>query len=78
MVPAAGLIDQVTAVFDAPVTVAENCLVCDGVNVTEAGETETPIVGLNVMAAVAFFDGSPTLVAVRTTVWVAVIDAGAV
>ena len=45
MLPTTGLRDHVTAVFDAPVTVAENCWLCppnsvmgvDGLTVTVSG-----------------------------------------
>jgi hypothetical protein len=45
MLPTTGLMDHVTPVFDAPVTVAENCWLCppnsvmgvDGFNATMSG-----------------------------------------
>ena len=65
--PTALFKDQVTEVFELPVTVAENCLVCDAVSVTAVGETETAKGGFSVTTAVAFFVESATLVAVTVT-----------
>ena len=40
-VPTDGFMDQVTEVFPLPVTVAENCLVCDATSVALEGLTPT-------------------------------------
>ena len=76
-VPAVG-VDQVTAVFVAPVTDAVNNCVPPAPSGTLVGVTVTPTVGVRVMVAVADFVVSATLVAVRDTVCVVVIEAGAV
>ena len=71
-----GGIDQVTAVFDAPVTVAVNCCVCELLNVAVPGVTVTDI-GVMVTVAVAVFVGSAWLVAVTVMVCCdATVDGG--
>jgi hypothetical protein len=51
--------DQVTAVFEVPVTVALNCCIPPPVSVADVGEIETLIaVGLSVTAAEADFVAS--------------------
>jgi hypothetical protein len=70
-------IDQVTAVFDDPVTVAVNVCVCVGPNVAVGGVTETDT-GVSVTVAVPDFDGSAWLVAVTVTFCCTAIDEGAV
>ena len=39
--PSEGVMDQVTEVLELPVTVAVNCLLCDGVRVAFRGLTPT-------------------------------------
>jgi hypothetical protein len=60
MEPTFGLIDQVTAVFAFPVTVAVNCWVSDGPRVAVDGETETATDGdgMSVTVAVPVLVGS--------------------
>ena len=79
MLPALlGVIDQLTAVLLAPVTVALNCWLCPDVSVTEGGFTDTVIVGISVTVAVADLFESATLVAVTVTnCWLEIL-AGAV
>jgi hypothetical protein len=78
IVPTAGLSDQVTAVLVVPVTVAENCWVCEAVSDTVVGVTETATTGTSVTVAVAVLVASAALVAVMVMVCCDVIDAGAV
>ena len=71
--------DQVTAVFVLPVTVAVICRVCDAPIVALEGLTVMLTGGgVNCTVALADFVGSATLVAVIVTVCAAVIVAGAV
>src|SRR5262245_5678697 len=55
MIPAAGLIDHVTALLDSPDTVSENCCVCPAESVTDCGTllTETVTGGAGVPAPMA-------------------------
>ena len=78
MVPAAGLIDQVTAVLVVPLTVAVNWAVCALESVIEAGDTLTEIAGTRVITAVASLVGSAALLAVTVTLCCDVMEAGAV
>ena len=77
MLPTLGLIDQVTAVFVVPVTVAVNCWVWPAVSVTLGGLTETPMT-LRLTVALPDLVASATLVAVTVTDWELVMLAGAV
>jgi hypothetical protein len=76
--PKAGLIDQVTAVLLAPLTVAVNVWFCDGSKGTEDGVSEIVTGGVSVTVAVADLVASATLVAFTVTVWELVIEVGAV
>ena len=67
MVPTAGLIDHVTSVLVAFVTVAVSCCACESTREAVAGVTETLTGGLRVTEAVAVFVVSATLVAIM--VW---------
>ena len=67
MLPTTGLSAQFTPVFDVPVTVAENCCVCDPLSVAVPGETETATGGFKVTVALALFVESAVLVAVTVT-----------
>jgi hypothetical protein len=78
MLPTAGLSDQVTAVFELPLTVAVNAWVCEGASVTLPGVSATLTGGASDTLALAFLVESATLVAVTVRVCAAVIDAGAV
>ena len=78
IVPAAGLIDHVTAVFDAPFTDAVNCFACDALSEVADGDTDTETVGFSVIVAVAILVVSAVLFAVTVTVWTDVMLAGAV
>ena len=79
-VPTAGFMDQVTAVFVDPVTVAENCCVWLVVRDTEAGLICTAMTagGASEMVEVADLVVSATDLAVTITVWVLAIELGAV
>ncbi len=70
IVPADGLIDQVTAVLLVPRTVAANCCVPEGAKLTVDGLRDTVTAWRSVITAVATFVGSATLVAVIVTLWV--------
>src|ERR1035437_9156036 len=78
MVPTAGLNDHVTPVLTVPVTVVVNCWVCEAVSEVVEGVSEIVTGGLSVTVALVDLVGSATLVAVTVTVWVPVIEAGAV
>lgn len=67
-VPTLGLTDHVTTRLAAPVTAAVNCCVWLAVKVTVTGLTVTWTAGSRLIAAVADFDGSATLVAVKVIV----------
>ena len=77
-VPTAGFKDQVTAVFDDPLTVAVNCWVWDAVRDTVNGVRETVTGGVRAMVALADLVESAALVAVTVTVCAPEIEAGAV
>jgi len=64
MVPTAGCTDQVTAVFELPVTVAENCWFCEAVRDIVERFSETARGGLSITVAIADFVGSAMLVAI--------------
>jgi hypothetical protein len=68
--PTGGLIDQVTAAFPVPMTVAVNCRVPEGAKLTLDGLRDTVTAWSSVITAVAVFEGSATLVAVIVTLWV--------
>ena len=53
IVPTAGLIDHVTAVFVVPDKLAVNCCVCDGPRVAVEGDTDTltPVVPATISIA---------------------------
>jgi hypothetical protein len=80
-VPKIGFMDQVTAVFGVPVTVAVNWRLCEADRLTLAGLIETDTAGaggVNAATALADLVGSATLVAVTVTFcWIG-IDDGAV
>src|ERR1017187_4013046 len=77
--PAAGLVDQVTAVLEVLPTVAANCCVFPPLVIeTGDGETETVTDGVRVTVPVAVLVGSALLVAFTWTVWLVVMEAGAV
>ena len=78
MLPITGLRDQVTAVFDVPVTAAVNVWVCEGVSVTLPGVNATLTGGASDTLALAVLVESAALVAVTVTVCALVIEAGAV
>ena len=59
-------------------TVAVSAWVCEGVSVAVAGVNPMATGGLSVRVEVADLEVSAALVALTVTVWVAVIDAGAV
>ena len=77
-VPTAGLTDQVTAVFDGPLTVAVNCWVWDAVRDAVNGVRETVAGGARPMLALADLVGSAALVALTVTFCALEIEAGAV
>jgi hypothetical protein len=66
--PTGGLIDQVTAAFAAPKTVAVNCCVAEDAKVTVDGLIDTVTVCGIVITAVAAFEESTTLLAVNVRV----------
>jgi len=78
--PIEGVIDQVTAVFALPVTVAENCEVWDAARVALGGFTLTMTLpgGTSWTVALADLEVSTTLVAVIVTDWALLITVGAV
>ena len=78
MLPTAGFSDQVTAVFDVPVTAAVNACVCDGVRVTLPGVNATLTGRTSDTLALAVLVESATLVAVTVTVCALEMEAGAV
>jgi hypothetical protein len=78
IVPADGLIAQVTAVFVEPETEAVNCCVLPAARVLVEGLIEIVTAGCRLTVAVAFLVLSAELVAVTVTVCAEVIDAGAV
>ena len=73
-----GLKDQVTSVFDAPVTVAVSVWVWEGFKVAETGVSDIPTAGLSVIVAAAAWVALATLVAITTTFCMLEIEAGAV
>jgi hypothetical protein len=75
--PDDGLINHVTAVLVAFVTVAVNCCVCPPYNVAVAGATETEIGGSRTTVAVAVAAVLDALVAVMVAVCCVVMAAGA-
>ncbi len=79
MTPTWGEMDQVTAVFAEPPTVAVNC--CGGdetVKLALAGAAETVTTGINVTAAAAVLVESAALVALTVTVCGEMMVAGTV
>src|ERR1039458_9742483 len=78
MLPITGLRDQVTAVFDVPVTAAVNAWVCEGVRVTVPGVNATLTGGASDTLALTDLVESATLVAVTVMVCVLEMEAGAV
>jgi hypothetical protein len=78
MLPTAGLSDQVTAVFDVPVTAAVKVCVCEGVRVTLPGVNATLTGEASATVALAATEESATLVALTVTVCGPAIKAGAV
>ena len=78
MLPTAGLMDQVTPVFNVPETSAVNVCVPDGPRTTLPGDKATLTDGVRVRLALADFDGSAALVAVTVTVCCEVTETGAV
>ena len=76
--PTDGFKDQVTAVFDDPLTVAVNCWVWDAVRDAVNGVSETVTGGARAMLALADLVESAALVAVTVTVCALDIEAGAV
>jgi hypothetical protein len=78
--PIEGVMDQVTEVFAAPVTVAENCEVWDAVREALGGFTFTMTLpgGASWTVALADLEVSATLVAVMVTVCEPLITEGAV
>ena len=77
-VPTTGFMDQVTAVFDDPVTVAVNCWVWDAVRDAVDGVRETLTGGARAMLALADLVGSTALVAVTVMVCALEIEPRAV
>lgn len=75
--PAVQLIDQVTAVFEFPVTVCENCCVAEAVRETVPGETAIDS-GFRVRVAAPVLVLSAEEVAVTVTEVVVVTSEGAV
>jgi hypothetical protein len=74
----AGVIVQVTDVFEEPVTLAVNCCVWLANRLLLTGVTVTLTGGLSVTAAVADWVVSAALVAFTVTVCAVAMDAGAV
>jgi hypothetical protein len=77
MVPTAGLRDQVTAVFAAPVTVGVNVALWPPVSELVPGD-KLMATGIRLMVAVAVIAEFATLDAVSVIVWRLAIEAGAV
>jgi hypothetical protein len=77
MLPKPGVTLQVTAVFEVPLTVAENCRVVPKMNDAAVGLMVTTTGGCTRTAVVALFVGSATLVALIVT-GVETVTAGAV
>jgi hypothetical protein len=69
IVPAGGLTDHVTAALLCPKTVAVNCCVAEGAKRATGGLRDTVTAWGSVITAVAFFEGSATLVAVIVLRW---------
>jgi hypothetical protein len=78
MLPTAGLSAQFTAVFVVPVTLAENCCVCEALSVAVVGVMETATSGFTVMVALALLVASAALVALTVTDCVLVMLDGGV
>ena len=78
MPPTAGLNAQVTTVFVVPVTLAENCRVCEALSVAVIGVSETVTGGFTVTVALTLLVESAALVAVIVTDCVLVVLDGAV
>jgi hypothetical protein len=70
IVPADGLIDQVTAVLLVPKTVAVNGCVPEGAKLTVDGLRDIVTAWRSMITAVAVFEGSAMLAAVIITFWV--------
>jgi hypothetical protein len=68
MLPTAGLIDQTTDGFVAPLSVVANCCVCDVSTAACPGLTESVTVGRSVIAMLPDWVEAETLVAVASTV----------
>ena len=77
MLPTAGFTDQVTAVFEAPATVAVNACVPEGARVALPGVRATLIGGARVMLALPELRTPVRVVAVTVTVCAEPIDEGA-
>ena len=78
MLPTAGLSVQVTALLEAPPTVAVYCWVWATARVADSGVNEIVTGGVRVTVAVADLVGSATLVAFTVTVCAVATLAGAV
>jgi hypothetical protein len=78
MVPNGEFRDHVTAVLEVPMTVAENCCVCEAVRPAVPGVIETDIGDRSVTLTEPVLVGSATLVAVTVTDCVLEMLAGAV
>ena len=77
--PTDGLIDQVTAVFELPATVAVNRVLCAGVRVALSGlMLMLTMLGSSCTVTLPRLEGSATLVAVTVTVCAALMTEGAV
>jgi len=77
-VPIAGVTDQATAVFELPVTDAENCIDWLGDSDAEEGDMDTDTgLGCSMTEALAVAPGASELVAINVTVVWAVTEAGA-
>jgi len=74
----AGLMDQETAVFAEPVTVAVNCCVPEAWAAAVEGERVTVTAGWRVTMEEAETDGLAALVAVTVTVCAVLTELGAV
>jgi hypothetical protein len=77
-VPTAGFTDQLTPVFDDPLTVAVNCWVWDALREAVNGVRETVAGGARAILALADFVASAALVALTVTFCALAIEAGAV
>ncbi len=74
MVPTWGLKDQVTVVFEVPLTLAVKVALCPPVSDVDPLEDKVTTTGFRVTVAVANLVGSTTLVAITWTVcWLAII-----